>query len=106
MKILLNKEDIDELHDCIEKNIDLTMIIINNHVHNDELISVLEEKFREILYYLDKAYNPELVELKRQSRLYYQKWLGLKDKDKSTANVVYLEYMKLKFKILEMEIPF
>ncbi|MEN3003342.1 hypothetical protein [Dehalobacterium formicoaceticum] len=106
MKIMLNKEDIDELHNCIEKNIDFTVSIINNYVHNDELAAVLEEKFREILYYLDKAYNPELVELKRQSRVYYQKWLGLKDKDKSTANAVYLEYMKLKCKILEMEIPF
>lgn len=106
MNVMVNKEYIEDLHRCIEKNIDFSTNVINNYVHNDELAAVLEEKFREILYYLDRAYNPELVELKRQSRMYYQKWLGLKDKDKNTANVVFLEYMKLRYKILEMEIPF
>ncbi len=106
MRIMLNKEDMDDLHGCIEKNIEFTTSIIHHYVHNDELAAVIEEKFGEILYYLNKAYNPELVELKRQSRIYYQKWLALKDKDKSTSNAVYLEYMKLKCKIIEMEIPF
>ena len=106
MNVMVNKECMEDLHRCIEKNIDFATNVINNYVHNDELAAVLEEKFREILYYLDRAYNPELVELKRQSRMYYQKWLGLKDKDKNTANAVFLEYMKLRYKILEMEIPF
>jgi hypothetical protein len=106
LNVMVNKEHIEDLHRCIEKNIDFTANIINNYVHNDELAAVLEEKFREILFYLDRAYNPELVELKRRARMYYQKWLGLKDKDKNTANTVYLEYLKLKYKITEMEIPF
>ena len=106
MNILVNKEHLDNLHGCIERNIDFTSTAINMHVHNEELAAVLEEKFREIQYYLNQAYNPELVELKRRSRIYYQKWLSLKDTDKSTANAVYLEYLTLKCKIDTIEIPF
>lgn len=106
MNILVNKEHLDNLHECIERNIDFTSAAINMYVHNDELAAVLEEKFREIRYYLNQAYNPELVELKRQSRIYYQKWLSLKDTDKNTANAVYLEYLTLKCKIDSIEIPF
>ena len=36
----------------------------------------------------------------------YQKWLSLKDTDKSTANAVYIEYLELKCKIDDIEIPF
>lgn len=106
MNILVNKEHLDNLHECIQKNIDFASTAINMHLHNNKVTAVLEEKFREILYYLNQAYNPELVELKRQARIYYQKWLSLKDTDKSTANAVYLEYMVLKCKIDDIEIPF
>lgn len=106
MNILVNKEYLDDLHSCIERNIDFTSTAISMYVHNGELAGVLEEKFREIQYYLNRAYNPELVELKRQCRIYYQKWLSLKDRDSKTANAVYLEYMAMKCRIDAMEIPF
>lgn len=102
----MNKEHLDNLHETIQKNIDFASTAINMYVHTEEIADVLEEKFREILYYLNQAYNPELVELKRQSRIYYQKWLSLKDTDKNTANAVYLEYLTLKCKIDAIEIPF
>lgn len=106
MNILVNKECLDNLHECVERNIDFTSTAINMYVHNDELAAKLEEKFMEIKYYLKLAYNPELVDLKRQARLYYQKWLSLKDTDKSTANAVYIEYLIIKTKIDAIEIPF
>lgn len=106
MNIMINKEHLDNLHECIEKNIDFASTAITMHLRNAKVAAVLEEKFREILYYLNQAYNPELVALKRQARLYYQKWLSLKDSDKSTANAVYIEYLALKCKIDEIEIPF
>lgn len=106
MNILVNKEHLDNLHECIEKNIDFASTAINMHMYNNKVTAVLEEKFREILYYLNQAYNPELLELKRQAKIYYQKWLSLKDTDKNTANAVYLEYMVLKCKIDDIEIPF
>ena len=106
MNILVNKEHLDNLHECIEKNIDFASTAINMRLHNDKVAAVLEEKFREILYYLNQAYNPELIELKRQSRIYYQKWLSLKDTNAGTANAVYIEYLLLKHKIDEIEMPF
>lgn len=106
MKILVNKESLDELHACIERNMDFASTAINMYVHNDELAAVLEEKFGEIQYYLNRAYNPELVELKQQARLYYQKWLSLKGREPDTAKAVYVEYLKFKCRIDAIEIPF
>ena len=105
MNIMVNKEHLDNLHECIEKNISFASAAVTMYLHNDEVVTVLVEKFREIQYYLNRVYNPELVALKRQARLYYQKWLSLKDTDKSTADAVYIEYLVLKCKFDDMEIP-
>lgn len=104
--VVVNRESMDELADCILKNTDLISTAISMHFHNDEYAAFIEGKLSEIQYYMGKAYNPELLELKRRARMYYQKWLGLKDTDKSTSNAVYLEYMTLKCSIDLMEIPF
>ncbi len=106
MNIMLNKEYLDDLHKCVEENISFISTAINVYLHEDELIGCLEGKLNEITFLINRAYNPELIELKQRSRLYYQKWLKLKDTDKTTANAVYLEYLDLKFKIETIEIPF
>jgi hypothetical protein len=102
----VSKESLDNLHECIERNIGLASTAITMYVHNDELAAALEEKFGEIQYYMKQAYNPELVELKQQARAYYQKWLSIKGKESVTANAVYIEYLKLKCRIDAIEIPF
>lgn len=106
MNVMVNKESMDELADCIQKNIDLISTAITMHFPDDEYAAFIDGKLLEIQYYMGKAYNPELLELKRQARSYYQKLLCLKDTDKNTANAVYLEYLTLKCKIDSMEIPF
>ena len=106
MYVMLRKEYVEDLYRCLEKNMDSACSIINTFVHDNELAAALEEKFREVLYYFKRAYNPELVELKRRTRLYYKKWLSLKDTDKITSNAVYLKYLKLKHKVAVMKIPF
>ncbi len=106
INIMVSKEYMDDLVVNTQENISFISTAINFHIHEVELVSMIEGKLNEILYYINRAYNPELVELKRQSRIYYQKWLNLKNTDKSTAEAVYLEYMKLKCRIAAMEIPF
>ncbi len=106
MYVMLKKEYIEDLYKCIETNRYAAYSIINSYVHDDELAATLEDKFQEILYYFNRAYNPELVELKRQTRMCYKKWLRLKDTDKKRANAVYLKYLKLKHKVAVMEVPF
>lgn len=106
MNIMVNKEYLDDLVTNIKENTDFISTAVNYFIHENELVVIIVGKLNEILYYINRVYNPELVELKRQSRIYYQKWLGLKDTDKNTAEVVYLEYMKLKCKIEAMETPF
>jgi hypothetical protein len=58
--VMLKKEYIEDLYRCLGKNMDSAYSIINTYVHDDELAAALEGKFREILYYLNRAYNPEL----------------------------------------------
>lgn len=106
LNIMINKEYLDDLHKCTEENINFLSTAINMYLHEDELVSCLEGKLNEIMYLITRAYNPELIELKQRSRMYYQKWLKLKDTDKTTANAVYLEYLDVKFKIDTIEIPF
>jgi len=71
---MLRKEYVEDLYRCLEKNMDSACSIINTFVHDNELAAALEEKFREVLYYFKRAYNPELVELKRltlQRKVYW-----------------------------------
>jgi len=104
--VMLKKEYVEDLHRCLKQNMDSTASIIDAYVHDDELAAALQEKFRQILYYLNRAYNPELVELKRRTRLYYKKWLSLKHTEKRMSKAAYLRYLKLKRKVAAMEIPF
>ena len=99
LDVLVNKEYLDDLINCIERNIDFSALLINTYIHNDELAAALEEKFREIQYYLNRAYNPELAALKQLSNTYYQEWLILKNKDLSAASAVFIKYTRLKLKI-------
>lgn len=106
VNIMVSKESMDELADCIQKNTDLISTAITMHFADDKYAAFIAGKLSEIQYYIKRAYNPELMELKHQSRIYYQKWLSLKDTDKSTANAVYLEYLTIKCRIDPIEIPF
>ncbi len=106
MYVMLKKEYVEDLHRCLKKNMDSTASIIDTYVHDDELAAALQEKFRQNLYYLNGAYNPELVELKRQTRLYYKKWLSLKHTDQETSKAAYLRYLKLKRKVATIKMPF
>jgi len=99
LKIMVDKEALEALYERTEANLDYALSALNFCVLDDSIKTKLDAKFHEILYYLGQVYNPELAELKRQARTYYQKWLNLKDKDKSTAAAVYLEYVTLKCKI-------
>lgn len=106
MYVMLKKEYVEELCRCIEKNIDFTSTLINAYVKDEELAAALEKSFQEILCYFNRAYNPEFAKLKRQTRLYYKKWLSLKGTDKEKSHAAYLKYLKLKHKVAVMEIPF
>jgi len=103
---MLKKEYVEELYRCIEKNVEFTANLINAYVEDAELAAALENSFQDILCHFNRAYNPELVELKRRTRLYHKKWRMLKDTDKEMSNKVYQKYLELKRKVAVMEIPF
>jgi len=106
MNIMVNKEYLDDLYQCVEENSIFLSAGIELHVPDTEIKDVLKEKLDEIIYYIKRAYNPELVELKQQARIYYQTWLRLKDIDNKTAQAAYFEYLDIKRKIELMQVPF
>ena len=106
MYVMLKKKYVEDLYRCLKKTMDAANSIIYRYVHDDEPAAALEEAFQEVLYYLKRAYDPEAVELKRLTRLYYKRWLILKDVDKVASKAVYLKYLKLKRKAAVTKIPF
>jgi hypothetical protein len=106
MYVMLKQKYVEQLYKCIEENRDIACEIIHRFVHDDEAAAALESRYQEILYQLDRAYNPELIKFKRQARMYYKAWLNLKDTDKKMAHAAYLKYLKLKREVAVMEVPF
>lgn len=100
------KYDNDELYKCTKENIEFISNLINIYVRKSEVVSVLNRKLNDIMYYLNEVYNLELIELKLEAEVHYQKWLKIKDADINAAKIAYLQYMKVKTKINEIEIPF
>ena len=106
MYVMLKKEEVEALYRCIEENRDIAYEIIHRYVRDDEAAAELESKFQAILYQLDRAYNPELMKVKRQARAYYKTWLNLKETDKKMAYAAYLKYLRLKREAAVQEVPF
>ena len=106
MSIVLDKEGLDDLYRCAKENIKYISAVINVHVRRKEIAVTLEQRLDEIMYYLNRVYNLDLIELKSQSKKHYLKWLVIKDIDKKTANAIYIEYLRLECKIKDIEIPF
>ena len=106
MNIMINKEYLDDLIKYIRENVDFISTVAAMHICDDELVSAIERKLHGILHFINRVYNPELVELQRQFSIYYQKWRSMKDTNEKTTNAIYLEYMALKSKIDGMDIPF
>jgi hypothetical protein len=106
LSIVLDKACLNDLYRCTKENIKYISAVINVHVRRKEIAALLERKLDEIMYYLNRVYNLELIELKSQSKKHYLKWLAIKDIDEKTANAIYMEYLKLECKIKDIEIPF
>lgn len=106
MKIQIEKERMENLYNCLEKNIGFISTAVKYCTNDKNIIDSFEKRLSEIQYYLNQAYNPELLKLKQQAKLFYQKWLSLKKTDPVTAAAVYLEYLDTKHKIEDIEDPF
>lgn len=106
MNIMINKEYLDDLYQCLEKNLGFLSSGIELYATNSEVKNILKEKLDEIRYYIKRAYDPELGELKQKARSYYQTWLKLKDIDNKTAQAAYFEYLEIKRRIEIIQIPF
>lgn len=104
MDIGVSKEYLDDLYQCaVEKNSYQLFAGIELHITDIEARNFLKEKLDEIICRIKRVYNPELVELKQQARLYYRTWLHLKDIDKKTAREVYADYLDTKRKIVLLQ---
>lgn len=99
MRIMVNKEYLEDLYRCICDNMDFFSTAVNMYISEDELPGLKEVlliQVSHISYYLNRVYNSELMELKQQTYTYYQTWLHLKDIDKNTAQPSYFEYLNVR----------
>jgi len=106
LNTVVNREDLMDLVECVERSTDFLFMAFGMHIQNDELRSALEERLYGIKWHLKRVFYPELDVMKKQARLLYQKWLALKKSDEKAASQVYLEYLKVQCKIKLHEIPF
>jgi len=106
MNTVVNRENLMDLAECVERSTDFLFMAVGMHIQNDELRFALEERLHEIKWHMKRVFDPELDAMKKQARLLYQKWLSLKKSDEKTASQVYLEYLKVQCKIELHEIPF
>ncbi len=106
MNMMVDKNALEDLYQCPVKHTSLISTIVCQHIQTDELVGFIEGKLNDILYLLNRVYNPELLNLKQLARLHYQKWLALKDKEPHTANTVYLEYLSIRAQINMIECPY
>jgi hypothetical protein len=106
MNIVIKKDYMEELHSNLERNLEFISAAIRYNLSDKDLVAAIEIRLRESRYYLKRAYNPELLKLKHHARACYQKWVKLKASEPITANIVYLEYLKLKEEIFHIENPF
>ena len=104
-KIVLDKSAVLGLFECMNSNLDRLHTAIAYYVPDPGAANVMRSRIDEMRYYLKGVYDPEFVDMKAHLRLLYQKWLVLKKTDPTTARVVYLEYLKLKSQIQDMEYP-
>lgn len=61
MSIVLDKEGLDDLYRCVKGNIKYISAVINVHVRRKEIAVTLEQRLDEIMYYLNRVYNLDLI---------------------------------------------
>ena len=99
MYIAVNRDHLDELVTSIDDNINFISDIVNLFIHDEEVISFVEEKIGKLYYLSSRLYDRELISLKQRAAIYYKNWLSLKDTDKDAAGAFYKKYENLKHEI-------
>jgi hypothetical protein len=106
LKKTVDKEALEDLYWCIERNTAMIRGHLYDNIESDELSAFLVGKLDEIQFFMGKLYNQELNQLKEQARMYYQTWFHLKDTYPETAAAAYVQYLECKNKIKEIEFPY
>lgn len=79
--------------------------LIDGYIPYDELKGYMHEILNDIEFRVKEAYNPELVDLKLQLK-YLQFKLQSSKNNGDVEKDLYLEYMRIKKKIFDIENPF
>jgi hypothetical protein len=59
--MMVNKEDMEDLYQCTVKHVSLISTVLCQNIRDDELIGYAEGKLNDILFLLNRVYNPELL---------------------------------------------
>lgn len=103
MKIHLDRTDIRELYDALTKNMSFFSSYINLYVSEESIKEVLKNKVSEIEYWMNKVYNPHVIEQKEKAKHLYKLWLTLKVQNPQLGVEIYSKYLETKAQIKNLQ---
>lgn len=106
MEIVIEKEKLDAMYSSICEKTEKLSNLIDRYIPNDELKNYMNGLLHDIYFYVNEAYNQELVELKLQLGRLQRILQSGNDNGVDVKDNLYCEYVRIKQKISEIENPF
>jgi len=103
MKMYVDRTDIRELYDAINKNMSFFSSYINLYVTEESIKESLKNKVSQIEYWMNRVYNPYIMEQKEKANHLYKLWLTLKDQNPQLGVEIYSKYLETKVKIKNLQ---
>ncbi|EKD94325.1 MAG: hypothetical protein ACD_26C00116G0001 [uncultured bacterium] len=103
MKMYVDRTDIRELYDAVSKNTNFFSTYINLYVSDESIKEMLKNKVSEIEYWMNRVYNPHVIEQKEKANHLYKLWLTLKDQNPQLGFEIYSKYLETKAQIKRLQ---
>ena len=103
MKMHVDRTDIRELYDTFNKNMNFFSSYINYYVSDESIKEILKSKVLEIEYWMNRVYNPHVIEQKEKANHLYKLWSTLKVQNPQLGCEIYSKYLETKAQIKKLQ---
>lgn len=103
MKMHVDKTDIRELYDAVSKNMNFFSSYVNYYVSEEPIKEVLKSKVSEIEYWMNRVYNPYVIEQKEKAKHLYKLWLTIKEQNPQLGLEIYSKYLETKAQVKNLQ---
>jgi len=103
MKMHVDRTDILELYDAVIKNMSFFSSYINHYVTDESIKDMLKNKVSEIEYWMNRVYNPHVIEQKEKANHLYKLWSTLKVQNPQLGCEIYSKYLETKAQIKRLQ---